>query len=470
MRSFALALALPCLAWMAGAAEPAAAPQVPLAAALQARIDRAATLVLKDTGVPSTSIAVVKDGQIAYVRAYGLARLEPKTAATPGMRYSIGSISKQFTAAAILLLAEDGKLRLDDKVSAYLPGLTRADEISIRQLLSHTSGYQDYWPQDYVMPLMKAPVTAERILDLWARKPLDYEPGTKWQYSNTGFVVAGAIVQKVSGISPFAFLQARVFRPLGMKSAWDSDQTNLTESDAVGYVRYALGPLRPAPKEGAGWMFAAGELAMTAEDLGRWCISVLDQSVLKPDSYAEMSRETRLANGVGTRYGLGIGVASENGRRVLKHDGEVSGFTAGSAIYPEDRVAVVVLTNQDAVGAYDMLTKKIVALLFDVQDPDTPKKLSQARAILADLQRGALDRSHFTDNCNSYFDDTARKDIRQSLGGLGQPKSFVQTRQSLRGGMTARRYLVTFPKRKLSISTYEMPDGKLEQCLIAPEE
>jgi CubicO group peptidase (beta-lactamase class C family) len=209
---------------------------------------------------------------------------------------------------------------------------------------------------------------------------------------------------------------------------------------------------------------------MTAEDLARWNISVMDQSLLKSGSYRELTGETRLLNGAGTHYGLGIGVASENGRRLLKHGGEVSGFTAGSAIYPEDRVAVVVFTNQDAVGAYEKLTKRIVSLLFDVQDPDTPKKLVQAQVILADLQRGAFDRSLFTDNCNSYFDETARRDIQQSLVGLGKAKSFVQTRQSLRGGMTARRFLATFSKRKLTISTYEMPDGKLEQYLIAPEE
>ena len=199
-------------------------------------------------------------------------------------------------------------------------------------------------------------------------------------------------------------------------------------------------------------------------------VSVMDHSLLKQDSYRELETETRLNNGVGTRYGLGIDVTAENGRRILKHNGEVSGFTAGSAIYPDDRMAVVVLTNQDAVGAYGAITKKIVSALFDVQDPATPKKLDQARKIFNGLQHGTIDRALFTDNCNSYFDETARKDIEKSIGAFGKPKSFVQSSQSLRGGMTARRYLVTFPKRKLTISTYEMPDGKLEQYLIAPEE
>ena len=470
MRLQPLASALICLVSISATADTPKKGQAAFPATLKTEIDKAATEVLAKTGVPSASIAVIKEGQIVYTNAYGNACLEPKKAATPDMRYSIGSISKQFTAAAVLLLAQDGKLSLDDKVSKYLPKLTRADGISIRQILSHTSGYQDYWPQDYLMPLMKTPTTAEQIMDIWAKKPLDYEPGTKWQYSNTGFVIAGAIVEKVSGTSLFTFLQERIFKPLGMKSVWDSDQRKLTEADAVGYSRYALGPVRPSMKEGQGWMYAAGELAMTAEDLSRWDLSVMSHSLLKPDSYRELESEVRLNNGAGTRYGLGIGVTMENQRRVLKHDGEVMGFTAGNAIYPDDHIAVVVLINQDAVGAYEAITKKIVSALFDLQDPATPKKLELAKKVFTDLQHGNLDRTLFTDNCNSYFDETARLDISQSIGGLGEPTSFAQTRQGLRGGMTVREFLVSFPKQNLTISTYEMPDGKLEQYLIAPEE
>src|SRR5213075_3328099 len=139
--------------------------------------------------------------------------LEPKTPATPAMRYSVGSISKQFTAAALLMLAEEGKLSLDDKVVRWLPELTRANEVTIRELLSRTSGYQDFWPQDYVMPNMLHPVTAQKILDTWAKKPLDFEPGTKWQYSNTNFVIAGVIIEKASGKPLFDFLQEKIFTP-----------------------------------------------------------------------------------------------------------------------------------------------------------------------------------------------------------------------------------------------------------------
>ncbi len=268
----------------------------------------------------------MKDGQITYLQAYGNGRLDPATPARPEMRYSIGSISKQFTATAILLLQEQGKLSLDDKVAKFIPNLTRANEVSIRQLLSHTSGYQDYWPQDYVPPFMLQPITADRILDLWARKPLDFDPGTRWQYSNTNFVIAGVIAEKASGMPLLDFLHRNIFDPLGMSSVTNTDQEKLGDSDATGYMRYALGPLRLSPKEGRGWLFAAGELAMTASDLAKWDLSIINQKVLKPSSYKEFETEVRLNNGAGTEYGLGVEVTMESGRRVLRHGGEVSGL------------------------------------------------------------------------------------------------------------------------------------------------
>ena len=431
------------------------------------KIDKLATDTLARTGVPSASIAVVKDGQIAYVKTYGDAKLAPKTPATSQMRYSIGSISKQFTATAILLLQEQRKLSLDDKVGKYLPDLTRANEVTVRQLLSHTSGYQDYWPQDYVMLPMLRATTAQKIMDTWAKKPLDFEPGTKWQYSNTNYVIAGAIIEKVARMPLLQFLQQKVFTPLGMTSVTDIDQARLTESDPTGYLRYALGPLRLAPKEGKGWLFAAGELAMTAADLAKWDISIIDQKLMKPASYLEFGREVVLKNGVGTQYALGMNVTSQGGRRALSHGGEVSGFTAQNIVLPDDRVAVVVLTNQDAASAAGPIASGIPPLLFATNDPTTAAKLDQAKKIFEGLQQGRIDRSLFTANANAYFSEQALADFKSSLGPLGKPVSFVQTSQSLRGGMVGRVYVIRFAQKTIRAWTYEMPDGKLEQFQVA---
>jgi CubicO group peptidase (beta-lactamase class C family) len=191
---------------------------------LAAKIDEIVAKALRDSGAPSVSIAVVQSGKIAYEKAYGRARLDPATDAGPEMRYAIGSVSKQFLAGAILLLVQDGKLSLDDRVSRYLPELTQAKDITIRQLLSHTSGYQDYCPQDYVTQFIGKPVTPEGILNEWGKKPLDFEPGTRWQYSSTNYVVAGLIVERVTGSPLFGFLTNHILQPLGMTSALDLDE------------------------------------------------------------------------------------------------------------------------------------------------------------------------------------------------------------------------------------------------------
>ena len=441
-----------------------------LTAEQKAAIDTAAAKALEASGVPSASVAVVKSGRLAYVKAYGSAKLEPAMPAVPEMRYAVGSISKQFTATAILLLQQDGKLKLDDKVARFLPNLTRANEVTIRQLLTMTSGYQDYWPQDYVMPGMLKPVTAEQILDGWARKPLDFDPGTKYQYSNTNYVIAGEIVRKASGKDLVVFLKERVFGPLGMTTIADVNLGPLPASDAVGYRRFGLGPLRPAPKEGPGWLAAAGELAMTASDLARWDIAMIEQKVLKPESYREQQTVGVLKNGATAGYGLGIVIGGATTRRFLTHDGEVSGFTASNTVYPDDKAAVVVLTNQDAADAGGSISQAIAKILFTDSDAATVAATERAQKIFTELQQGKIDRSQFTENANFYFSDQALQDFQSSLGPLGAPKAFqVVGGKRERGGMTARRWSVTAGDKQLTVWTFEMPDRKLEQYQVAPE-
>ncbi|MGH9598751.1 MAG: serine hydrolase domain-containing protein [Terracidiphilus sp.] len=437
--------------------------------ALRSRIDSIAGDVLKQTGVPSASIAVVKGGKIVYTHAYGMARLAsesaPPMAATTEMRYSIGSISKQFTAAAILLLQQEGKLSLDDPVSKYVPGLTRGDEVTIREILSHTSGYEDYWPEDYVMVTMMKRTTPKEILDTWGRKPLDFDPGTEWQYSNTNYVIAGRIVEKVTGEPLMKFLTEHIFKPLGMKSVRNSDQRQLTRADPTGYYRHALGPLRPAPAEGRGWMFAAGELAMTPHDLALWDESLLSQSILSSESYKTMFTAVKLKNGTDTHYGLGEEVRSLDGHKVIEHSGEVSGFVSDNEVLIDSDAAVAVLTNQDAVDAAIDIAHLIAPAIAGY--PLSPAE-QQALDIYRGLQHGQLDRSLLAPNLNAYFTPEAIADFESSLAPLGEPLTFRQTETELRGGMTFREFSITYPDKKLVLTTYTYPDGKLEQYLIAP--
>ncbi len=439
---------------------------------VKAKMDAAAEEVLAKTGVPSASVAIVEHGAIVYTHAYGDAKLHPPVRATPAMRYSIGSISKQFTAAAVLLLEQQGKLSVNDPVSKYLPDLTRASEVTIRMLLSHTSGYQDFWPEDYLMPPMREATTAQHILDVWGKKPLDFDPGTKWQYSNTNYVIAGRIVEQISGEPLMQFLQQHIFRPLDMRQVWNSDAEKLADTDAEGYIRYALGPPRLAPKEGRGWMFAAGELAMPAYDLAQWDISIMDRSLLNARSYEEMFAPVMLKSGENSHYALGLFVRDTNGKIAYEHSGEVSGFVSENVVFPEERAAIAVLTNQDASPAAAGIARALGPLVLGLPGEEFPAAAAeeQTREIFGALQQGRIDRALFTPNCNAYFNQQALDDFRSSLGPLGAPAFFKQTAQELRGGMTFRSFSVDFAKspQKVRVTTYTMPDGKLEQYLVIP--
>ncbi len=431
-------------------------------------IDNAVTKALADSGTPSASIAVVKDGQIAYVKAYGNARLAPATSADSEMRYCIGSVSKQFLAVAILLLEQEGKLSLDDPVGRYLPSLTRANDISIRQLLSHTSGYQDYYPLDYVAPFMQVPVTADGILERWARIPLDFEPGTQWQYSNTNYAVAGKILEKVSGMSLWQFLKSRIFDPLGMHTEIDLDAQPLSASDAAGFTRFGLGPARPALPEARGWLFAAGELAMTARDLALWDQSLMTGKLLKPAALNEFITPVRLKNGTPTNYALGVGVSNASGHPRLSHGGAVSGFVSSNTVWLDQGAAVVVLSNMDGSNVPGTVTNQIAPLLLaEKQDPQAAQQLEQARKVFSLLQQGKIDATLMTSDAIAYFTEQILEDAKTSLSPLGAPDSFEQMGMGLRGGMTFRGFRIHFPSGKtLSLTTFSTSDGKFAQFLI----
>ena len=441
-----------------------------LTPAERAGIDSAVSGILAGTGAPSASIAVVRQGTIVYEQAYGNARINPGVPATSAMRYAIGSVTKQFTASAILLLAEAGKLSLDDKVSKWLPRLTRADEISIRQLLSMTAGYQDYWPQDYVFTGMERPVAPEAIMQRWAAKPLDFDPGTRWQYSNTNYVVAAAIAERVAGMPLMEFMRRRIFAPLGMTSVTDFDAGPLGPQDAGPYLRNAIGPLRSPPKEASGWLFGAGHLAMTAHDLALWDISVMNRSLLRFPSYQAQQTDILLRNGLSTRYGLGVSVGSGVGaRRRLSHGGAVSGYTTANDVYPDNRAAVVVFTNiyPGAAGAPEQIAGRIAGIIFARTDTAAVAAGELARRIYDGLAKGTIDPALLSENARAYFTSEVVADYAASLGRLGIPAEFTQTGESLRGGMTIRNYRIRVGGIVLDLTTMTLPDGRIEQYLIA---
>lgn len=426
------------------------------------QIDRIAADALEETGVPSASVAVVTDGKLQVAKAYGRQRRDASPPTTSAA-YPIASMSEQITGAAILLLAEEGKLSLEDPVSKYLPDLTDAERITIRQLLSHTSGYRDYWPQNYAFAAMFTATQPQGILDRWAKLPLDFAPGSQWQYSNTGFVAAGLIVEKVSGEPFMRFLQRRVFQPLDMKVG-DAD-LDLTRADAQPFTRFALGPVRAAKPVEAGWLYAAGQLATTPSEWAKWSLARIDRKLMKPESWAEQEREVMLTGGGGTRYGLGVFTDEVRGHKRIHHGGAAVGYLSEDRVYPADRAAVLVFVNADFGNAHTAIADRIEGMILG-QDADT----TAARALFDGLRAGKPDRSRYTANFNAYLTPQVLADHRASLMPLGEPQSFVRLgRPRLRGGFTAEAFEVRYPDRKLTISMRAEPNGgKVEEFLIYP--
>ena len=452
-------------------ATPAAAQQ--LTPAETTKVDTIVADALKSSGVPSASVAIVRDGKIVFAKAYGDQGPGMK-ATSADAKYQIASVSKQFTAAALLLLEDEGKLSLDDKVSKWVPGITGAERISVRQLLSHTAGIQDYWPQDYDFAAMEKPVTPQQILDRWAKKPLDFEPGTAWQYSNTGYVVAGMIIEKASGMKLLDYLQKKILKPLGMQ-AMDQDYA-VGKGFPQGTHRFALGPVRPAKPAAHGWLWAAGELAMSASDLAKWDIARIDRKILSPEDWAAQETEVKLADGSGTHYGLGVALGRREGTPVVEHGGEAVGFLSENFVLPEKRFAVVALVNADFGGAPGDITTDITNLFYPVTPPQPVASLDQQRDALArnlfdQLRTGKLDRALLTEDANYYFTPQATADYHDSLAPLGDPARFTPLgKPRLRGGFVNRNYEIVYDGKRLIAITYAEPgaQGKFEQFLVQP--
>lgn len=449
-------------------ATPLAAQQLTPAEA--AEVDKLVAKTLADTGVPSAEIAVVRNGQLVLNKAYGKAN--EGLPARPDLPYQIASNSKQFTAMALLLLRDEGKLSLDDAVAKYLPGISGGDRITIRQLLSHTSGLQDFWPQDYMFSEMTVPTTPQQIVDKWGKKPLDFEPGTRWQYSNTGYVVAGMIAEKVSGESLFAYLNRKVFAPLGMHPI-NQDDAN-TAAYPAGYHRAALGPVRTATPPGRGWLYAAGELSMTAEDLAKWDVARMNRSLIPARDWLEQETPVLRTDGRTNGYGLGVYARLTRERHIIDHGGEAVGFLTQNTVYPDTRDAIVVFTNADFSGATGALTSGLEKLLLNSPDAKLTgegDRLAEVRAFYDQLVKGRVDRTKLTSHLSEYFDVTTLGDYRQSLAPLGKAEIEASGPPRLRGGFVNRNFTIHAGKKTLTLITYAEPgaNGRFEQYMIMPE-
>jgi CubicO group peptidase (beta-lactamase class C family) len=460
----AAALALGLLAPFAGSP----ALSAPLTAAEAAKVDKIVGDQLAASRAPSASVVIVREGRVAFAKAYGLRRLDPDAVAGVDTRYRIASVSKQFTAAAVLMLADAGKLSLDDPVVRYLPEIEAANHATIRQTLAHTAGFPNFWTLDYLPQAQKQPTKPEAIVQQWGGQAPDFQPGEKWNYSNTGYVILGRLVEKVSGEPLGAFLRSHIFAPLGMNSAADLDGRGPAPGDALGYMRVADAPPRVAELPAVGWTFGCGELAMTASDLARWDIGVIDRRLMSPQALAAMETETRLRDGSGTGYGFGVFVDKVGEHRRIRHNGDLPGFWTENRIYPDDRAAIVVMVN----GSYGEAPHALIAdgierMLIPPEAPkeaapSAPTPLHIAGELIRQIRAGRLDRSRLTPDANAYLSGATLADYQRSFARLGDPLAI----NPIDGQTDA--WLLTWPSVKLWVTLTLKADGKVAEFMAVP--
>ena len=332
----------------------------------------------------------------------------------------------------------------------------------------HVSGYRDYYPLDFVDRGMLKPQSAESIVTEYASRPLDFEPGSRWSYSNTGFLILGRVVEKVSG-QPFGeFLTQRFFTPLGM-SHTRFDPARGDAGMAIGYTSFALGAPIPATPEGGGLAGAAGAIWSTPTDLLTWDLSLLDRKVLTDESYRALTTARRLADGRTSGYGCGEFVDDRGDAVVIRHGGAVGGFLAQNTLIPATRSAVVLLTNSDYAPLDDLEHEIVRRLIPEVDVPEIhgPPALDAARGFLTALQQGRVDRSALSEDFNAFLTPELVASARTSLGRLGTMSDIRVVRTVERGGMEVAVLHFKVGRTPAQAYMYRTPDGKIQELLIA---
>ncbi len=312
--------------------------------------------------IPGLALEIVQNGKPAKIAAYGMANLEWQAPVTPETVFEIGSVTKQFTAAGILLLAQEGKLSVDDKASRYLKETPASwTNITLRHLLTHTSGLKNYTVLDGFETSRH--LTQAQFIRRMGREPLDFQPGEAWAYCNTGFNLLGYVIENVSGQGYWAFMGERIFGPLGMNSTTNRDPRNIIAGRASGYETNRAGHYINRDHELTD-VFSAGAMVSTVGDLAKWNAALDGQKLLTAATEAEMWTPVRLNNGATHAYGLGWYLEPLQGRQNIGHSGTTSGFSASIQRFPKEGLAVIVLANSGESGIATKLAKEIAVMYF----------------------------------------------------------------------------------------------------------
>jgi len=303
------------------------------------------------------NVLVARGDDVLFGKSYGSANLEWNIANTPVTKFRIGSMTKQFTAASILLLEERGKLKVDDPVKKYMPDAPAAwDKITLFNVLTHSAGLPNFTSFPEYAKLQAFPITPEKIVATFKDKPLDFEPGAKFSYSNSGYVLLGYLIEKITGESYEKFLQDNIFTPLGMKDSGYDSNSAIIERRASGYGPSPAGPVN-AEYVHMSIPHGAGALYSTTQDLLKWQLALYGGKLLKPESLAKMTTPFK------DDYGFGLIIRTTDGRKQMWHNGGIQGFNSSMAWYPESKTTIVVLANLNG-PAPDQMLPQLAAVAF----------------------------------------------------------------------------------------------------------
>jgi len=349
---------------------------------------------------PGATVIVVKDGKTVLRKAYGAADIGANKPLTPGTVLRLGSITKQFTAVAILMLADEGKLALNDPITRFFPGYPLGGKVvTVEHLLTHTSGIVSFTGKPEYGANMGKDVGVADMIDSFKNDPLEFEPGTQYRYNNSGYFLLGAIIEKVSGQTYAQFLERRIFTPLGMKdTAFEGHERSRAER-AAGYSKVE-GGFAPAEKLSMTQPYAAGSLVSTVDDLARWNAAIGAGKLLKPASWKLAFKPYMLTPEKSTDYGYGWHVGTLQGVPVIDHGGGINGFRSFALRLPQQKVFVAVLANADSGNPDpEVLAKKAAALAIGKPFKEHKAIALDARALEAfagDYATDSDDKRSFT--------------------------------------------------------------------------
>jgi D-alanyl-D-alanine carboxypeptidase len=365
-------------AQFAGAQPPAAATVSTSDAELTTKIDAVLAPHFKPNE-PGATVIVTRDGKPLFRKAYGMANIELGVALRPDMSLRLGSITKQFTAVSILMLADQGKLSVDDDITKHLPDYpTQGRKITIEHLLVHTSGIKSYTGMPGYGAGMRADKTVQQMIDTFKNEPFDFEPGDRYQYNNSGYFLLGAIIEKVSGLTYAEFVAKNIFEPLGMKNSGYDDPSQIVPNRAEGYTRKG-GQIRHAAYLSMTQPYAAGSLRSSVDDLALWDGAIAAGKLLKPETWKRAFTPNKPNKVDSAGYGYGWSMRDIQGHPAIEHGGAINGFNTYAVRLPQDKVYVAILGNEDAIQvSRAFLGEKIAAIAVGKPYPERkPVTLSE---------------------------------------------------------------------------------------------